>query len=852
MFSYHKRINVVERIDHLAKNYGCSNAQLRELSEDGLILESVTLEDLENTYLFGWSPMPHMMLEAIKAKASRLNSRITAFSRALNQNLKPAGLSVAGIDIGKPKKSGAVAIQIAKMNLSDGQSISIVFHAPDSDPQKINPDDTLIAFRFLLNSRDVTHVVATSGGKDISLKQASLALSNLAEKNSAKFQAAQSDKQAKTKELEDTQAQIEKLQTETASFTQEIDQVESQLESDKKKISLLETQVQNQNDIQEELRKKLSAKQNTVKPGGDKASTDIFKSPKLLKAIKAVRADKNVGIFRSLSTIHGIDTGEIAFGYDRSAFVNSITGKVKTLAKNGYQDQVDNVLTMLNEYNKVADKPAITLRNGIWKLGTPKDLSDSDNGQDKPSNDTADSDKLHWYGLQSRPYGMGTTPSDAVVAKVIDNEEATKLFPDAGNKVRWGAVAYDKPLTDKQVYDFELKPLSDGSEIEGDDEQANDIIKEALMQWLDDKEQKDLTQDTLNTLKMGQFKHIFSKQLREQPEAKARKTDPDEYLQWKASVDLVNSEMIQAAAEELDIIAKPATKPGPGTEKEEPAVESYNSDEEVKTDVKNFASKVRDIVNDRREKGDSSVKLVFSEQEDLQRIAKKLNDTKGTSGEANIPKFDEWLKVLSSTFHDSTNVFFSNLIDAGLLSEEDEPQTKLDPVKSACNDIETQIERVLAGEAQLKDGKEWIRSWLYRDMQPLPVQLASTLRTANERPKNKKRWAEDLRSWIQESKSYDMNAPVVHAGGQEFDFNRMTYDAVDQHNIFGDTFAAVAKSNPQALVHYIKTYDLFNDEQKEKLIEAVQNQYINKPSKPESAKPAEISTQEWMMNQKNS
>lgn len=73
------------------------------------------------------------------------------------------------------------------------------------------------------------------------------------------------------------------------------------------------------------------------------------------------------GIASSLATIKSIDSGGDK-GFDRSLFVNSIAGKLKTLAKNGEQDLVNRALDFIQEQQAGLKKPLISAKNSIWAL----------------------------------------------------------------------------------------------------------------------------------------------------------------------------------------------------------------------------------------------------------------------------------------------------------------------------------------------------------------------------------------------------------------------------------------------------------------------------------------------------
>ena len=75
-------------------------------------------------------------------------------------------------------------------------------------------------------------------------------------------------------------------------------------------------------------------------------------------------------IKKNLDIINNIDEGRES--WDRPSFVNSITGKLKTRAKNGEADIVDAALFYIAGRNKTVAKDMILGRNSVWKL-TGKD-----------------------------------------------------------------------------------------------------------------------------------------------------------------------------------------------------------------------------------------------------------------------------------------------------------------------------------------------------------------------------------------------------------------------------------------------------------------------------------------------
>ncbi|MBU2968804.1 hypothetical protein KO527_05500 [Pseudoalteromonas sp. C2R02] len=203
-------------------------ASIAVTDEDSLLLEPVTFEDVEMPLIGNFSTLQNsMMLAAISSKFSTANLKRTvgAFEKKLNQSLNGTGLETTGFKVGKPRKTGEFATLVGQITLSDGQAISMLFHAPDEDPAVFKPDDILYVFQFKLNARDVTNVVAPTGGINISLSQATMVLSNLAEKNSNKFvEKLSKNKQAKA-DLDAANIELETTQEQASALAQEVDQL---------------------------------------------------------------------------------------------------------------------------------------------------------------------------------------------------------------------------------------------------------------------------------------------------------------------------------------------------------------------------------------------------------------------------------------------------------------------------------------------------------------------------------------------------------------------------------------------------------------------------------------------------
>lgn len=225
---------IYDRADYDVKPLSAAHIDnLMSDDEDALLLEPTTLEDVEHTYLGEHlaDAAETAMFEAVSTTKQRLAQTMRAFVRVLNRGLNGTGITagthdagtdetglavVGGAQIGNVRKVSGVPVMAAKIPCTDGQSVSLIFHSPTSDGNKLAGSDALVAFKFLLNKRDVTHVVAPIGGRDMSLDQTAQSLANLIERNSAKFQKQQDTHKKLKANAESAEDEANKLESQAA------------------------------------------------------------------------------------------------------------------------------------------------------------------------------------------------------------------------------------------------------------------------------------------------------------------------------------------------------------------------------------------------------------------------------------------------------------------------------------------------------------------------------------------------------------------------------------------------------------------------------------------------------------
>lgn len=195
----------------------------RDDAADGLLLDAVTLTDITED-MAGF----RLTLDALLSPYNKLETKMNMLEQVMNR----AGteVKVTSRQLSEPFTQNGTANVVALFELSDGQTVSIYFHNPDTTPKKIMPTDELISWKWLLNKKDITIVVAPERGKDLNVRQVATRIMKLAEKNSPAFQRANGKRAERM-------AQIEGLRT-------EITQLEGTLKGKLNRIEALKVEVE--------------------------------------------------------------------------------------------------------------------------------------------------------------------------------------------------------------------------------------------------------------------------------------------------------------------------------------------------------------------------------------------------------------------------------------------------------------------------------------------------------------------------------------------------------------------------------------------------------------------------------
>ena len=173
--------------------------------------------------------------DALVVEAYKLENTVSKLALAMDKATSISTLKVAKQTLSKPKtmRGFGVIQQLVSFELSDGQAVSIIFNVSDSEANasaKMTKDDLLVAWKYKLNSRDITAAVQPNATQNVSLNMIASRIMGLADANSEKFVAAQKKKDAMQTELADSNQQVKDLQSQEQLLIQEIADLQKQLD----------------------------------------------------------------------------------------------------------------------------------------------------------------------------------------------------------------------------------------------------------------------------------------------------------------------------------------------------------------------------------------------------------------------------------------------------------------------------------------------------------------------------------------------------------------------------------------------------------------------------------------------
>lgn len=331
--------------DYFAKGFSdlqLSDAYYRLIAEkrqERLLYETATMDQVDEVY----NPedagnendrmtTEEMVLEAIRVQRfARTDTKMAALVRVFNSHLKDKNIEAMAPIIGTPKKSGLFATVTVQIPFSDGQVVSIIFHSPDNNKMKIAADDEIIAFRWLLNKRDITHVVSPENDAEVSLQEIGKRTAQLVEKNSTRFQVKQKELVEQRKNLEELKSRAEEAAKHHDELMATLKEGQDAEEMMNVKVANLRERIEKQKAFNDDLQGKIDAL--IAKQAGNDGKAAGGDTPKTEADVKAeqekTELEAKKAAFEQELTGRGFEAKRSAFIFGNEAaehvFVSAIT-----------------------------------------------------------------------------------------------------------------------------------------------------------------------------------------------------------------------------------------------------------------------------------------------------------------------------------------------------------------------------------------------------------------------------------------------------------------------------------------------------------------------------------------------
>lgn len=194
--------------------------QIRKTDPTSLALEPLTLDDI-----YGDAD-EIVELDALVVPMMRLE-RVAGI---MQNQMKRYGSESLNFQVSKPFKKNGTAQVAVVYELADGQTISIYFHNPDVTPSKIAPQDELISWKWMLNKKDITILVAPEKGQDLDPREVMRRVAKIAIKNRPTFERNNAARVERVARVEALKVEIVALEKEVDDKTHELEILRMKLE----------------------------------------------------------------------------------------------------------------------------------------------------------------------------------------------------------------------------------------------------------------------------------------------------------------------------------------------------------------------------------------------------------------------------------------------------------------------------------------------------------------------------------------------------------------------------------------------------------------------------------------------
>lgn len=202
---------------------------MTKVDDDGLMLDSMTLDELKMLAMGDDGEVEGY--DSLIVQNNQMQKLMDRLSNAMSKATSAGGITVSTVSQSEPFKKNKVTQVAAMFDLSDGQSVSIIFHNPDSTPAKLLPSDTLMSWKFLLNKRDISAAVQPNQGEDVQLPVLAGRIMKLVHANSARFKRTNAKKDENLKALADAEQVINDKNQQVMDLDAEIADLQAKIDA---------------------------------------------------------------------------------------------------------------------------------------------------------------------------------------------------------------------------------------------------------------------------------------------------------------------------------------------------------------------------------------------------------------------------------------------------------------------------------------------------------------------------------------------------------------------------------------------------------------------------------------------
>lgn len=192
---------------------------IRKDDPESHALDAITMDEIMADSE-GEPALDALVIEFVKVE--RKMGQMQAIMNAAGDSLQ-----VSAVQVTPPFKQRGTTNVAGVFELSDGQTVSVFFHNPDVTPNRIAPQDELVSWKWMLNKKDITILVAPEKGDDLNAREVSRRIMKVAEKNSARFAKANADKANRVAAITGMQDDIAAKEQELAALEAEIAELET-------------------------------------------------------------------------------------------------------------------------------------------------------------------------------------------------------------------------------------------------------------------------------------------------------------------------------------------------------------------------------------------------------------------------------------------------------------------------------------------------------------------------------------------------------------------------------------------------------------------------------------------------